>query len=228
MSDPCRHDGKQVLLVEGKDDCHVVLALCSHYKIPENFGVYQCENRQGVLTRLNALILAPDGKKAIGVVLDADDSIIFRWQQIIGKVRHHGYRFPETPSPNGTIVKNAGFPDLGIWLMPNNNDVGFLEDFLLEMANPKAIDFAKECVEKAQKGGVASFKEVHTSKAEIHTYLAWQDEPGKPLGQSVTSHALQPDTLIAERFAHWLAEVFDRKQGRGWKRMFGSFERVLS
>ena len=209
MDDPCRYDGEQILLVEGKDDCHVILALCAHYKIPKNFGVYQCDGWQSALKRLNALILAPDEKKAIGIVLDADDSIIIRWQKIIGKTAHHGYLFPDIPYSNGTIVKSAGLPDLGIWLMPNNNADGLLEDFLQEMVDLTAIELAKACVEKAQKSGVAAFNEVHRSKAEIHTYLAWQDEPGKPLGQSVTSHSLRPDTANAKYFVDWLVKVFN-------------------
>ena len=207
MHDPCQQDGNQVLLVEGKDDCHVVLALCALYKIPKNFCVFQCESRQKVLTRLNASILTPE-KKTIGVVLDADDSVDSRWQQIIGKIACHGYAFPSVPNSAGTIIKRTDLPDLGIWLMPNNNDVGILEDFLLEMSDPMAMRLAKECVQKAKEQKVALFKEVHRSKAELHTYLAWQDEPGRPLGQSVTSHALQSDTEIAHCFMTWLRTVF--------------------
>jgi hypothetical protein len=51
-------------------------------------------------------------------------------------------------------------------------------------------------------------KEVHYSKALIHTYLAWQDEPGKTLGQSITSHVLQ-ETEIAQAFVKWLMLLFE-------------------
>jgi len=33
----------------------------------------------------------------------------------------------------------------------------------------------------------------HKSKAVIHTYLAWQNEPGMPLGQAITARALNPE-----------------------------------
>jgi hypothetical protein len=28
MAEPCKHTGNKVLLVEGKNDCHVIFALC--------------------------------------------------------------------------------------------------------------------------------------------------------------------------------------------------------
>ncbi len=43
----------------------------------------------------------------------------------------------------------------------------------------------------------------------IHTYLAWQDESGYPLGRAITRQALRPQTEIAIRFAHWLTRLFE-------------------
>jgi hypothetical protein len=41
------------------------------------------------------------------------------------------------------------------------------------------------------------------------TYLAWQDEPGNPLGQAITNHVLQPQTEIAYNFTNWLNRLFN-------------------
>ena len=146
------------------------------------------------------------------MVLDTNQhGVTGRWQQIQRKIAHHHYTFPPTPDIDGTILPdhpNRDFPKLGIWLMPNNQDAGMLEDFLMKMAGSDAISVARECVKTAKQKGVTSFKEAHQSKAVIHTYLAWQDEPGKPLGQSVTSHALRPDTDIAYNFTDWLQRLF--------------------
>ena len=72
MKDFCKHEGKKVLLVEGKDDCHVILALCAHFNIPGTFGIYECGSDISLLKRLNALILQPDPPETIGIVIDAD------------------------------------------------------------------------------------------------------------------------------------------------------------
>ncbi len=211
MADICRHEGKNVLLVEGKADCHVVLALCQYHCLPEKFGIYQCENDIGILKRLNALIVKPDRPDAIGVVIDADNpDVAGRWLQIRQKIKIYNYSFPEIPDAGGTILcGDSAKPKIGIWLMPNNRNPGMLEDFLLEMANRDALAVALECVEQAKCKGATSFKPNHFSKAWIHTYLAWQDEPGKPLGQAVTAHSLEPDTEIANVFVRWLKELLE-------------------
>lgn len=198
------------MLVEGKNDCHVVLALCKYNALPETFGIYQCESDVGILKRLNALIIQPDPPKAVGVMIDADNpDVAGRWQQIQQKIKSHNYIFPKMPDPDGTILcDNPGKPVLGIWLMPNNQDPGMLEDFLIKLADQNAVSAALQCVEMAKSKGVTTFKDAHFSKSLIHTYLAWQDEPGKPFGQSITAHALKPDTEIANIFVEWLKELF--------------------
>lgn len=187
MSDICKSEAERVLLVEGKDDCHVILALAQYYQLAENFGIYECGSDERVLKRLNALIPSPDPVKpnAIGVVLDATQD---RWAQLTGKLAPHRYEIPAVSDPNGTILEgDETKPRIGVWIMPDNSNQGMLEDFLLPGIPAISVAVAREAVELAKKRKVATFKDAHHSKAVIHTYLAWQDEPGRPLGLSVTS-----------------------------------------
>ena len=203
-----RHEGPRVLLVEGRDDCHVVWALCNAYQVPETFGVYVCGNDVILLRRLRALIQRPESE-IIGVVLDADENVESRWQSIRDKLQNYPYRLPNAPDPGGTIVEAVeDLPRLGFWLMPNNVDPGMLEDFCRQLAPDDAIAYAEHCVTEAREKSFATFREVHRSKAEVHTYLAWQDEPGRPLGQSITARVLRPDTAIATTFADWLQALY--------------------
>jgi len=211
MKDICKQDTDKVLLVEGINDCHVVMALCKIHCVPDTFGIYECGSDDGVLKRLNALIISPNPPEVIGVMLDADNpsSVQGRWQSIKDKLRHYSYVFPNSPDVDGTVIQRiTDKPKLGFWLMPNNQDSGMLEDFCAELAEPESLAFARECVEQAQERNVTTFKEVHRSKAIIHTYLAWQDEPGYPLGKAITSQALSPRTDIALRFTNWLGCLF--------------------
>lgn len=208
MNDICKSEAERVLLVEGKDDCHVVLALAQYYQLEENFGIYDCGNDAKVLMRLNALIASPDPVKptTIGVVLDAAEG---RWAQLSSKIAPHGYKVPPTPDLNGTILEGDDIrPRIGVWIMPNNADEGMLEDFLLPGVPPGGAAVAEEAVELAKKKQVTTFKDAHHSKAVIHTYLAWQDEPGRPLGLSVTSKMLSAETPEAKRFVLWLCKLF--------------------
>lgn len=210
MSSPyCQYEGEQVLLVEGVNDCHVIMALCKAHNVPETFGLYQCGSDDKVLKRLNALILQPDAPKSIGIVLDADQGVNQRWESVRNKLRNYPYNFPANPDVNGTIIASATeLPKLGIWLMPNNQIQGMLEDFCLTMIDRQVQMYVTNTIVNAQQAGACTFKPVHFSKAVVHTYLAWQDEPGTPLGLSITKQALKPQTATALAFTTWLMQLF--------------------
>lgn len=213
MINICKQDTDKVLLVEGKDDCHVVMNLCQAHDVPENFGIYECGgvDKNKIFKRLNALIIRPNPPKIIGVMVDADESSSSRWQSIQDKLRNnnHEYAMPKTPDPDGTIIEAIeDKPKLGFWLMPNNQDSGMLEDFCAELADQNSLIFAEECVEEANKRHVTKFTPKDRSKAIIHTYLAWQDKPGNPLGQAITNQSLRPNTPIALTFTNWLRRLF--------------------
>lgn len=208
--DPCKHQGRRVLLVEGRNDCHVVMALCAAHDFPEIFGVYECGSDILAVKRLNALVSQPDPPEVIGLVLDADDSdATRRWQSVKDRLSHYPYQLPDKPTSSGILIDAIDDkPRLGVWLMPNNADSGMLEDFCYLLAEPEARSFAAECVDKAEAKKVTTFKAAHRSKAVVHTYLAWQDEPGQPLGQAITRQSLRSDEQIALQFIEWLRELF--------------------
>ena len=52
------------------------------------------------------------------------------------------------------------------------------------------------------------FKDVHRSKAKIHTYLAWQEQPGLPLGVSIKAKAFDSDAKLAHDVTDWLKTLF--------------------
>lgn len=209
---PCKYEGSQVLLVEGLDDCHVVMSLCASHEISETFSVYECGSDKKVLQRMNALILRPDIPATIGVLLDADTGIEDRWKSIRAKLEKHGYSVPPMPDSEGTIIvapKDEDKPKIGVWLMPNNTIQGMLEDFCSTMISEEALEYTRTCVHSAQEAGHCTFKVVHFSKAVIHTYLAWQEEPGRPLGQAITRAHLKSHTATARSFTQWLDRLFN-------------------
>jgi hypothetical protein len=210
VSELCKQDTDKVLLVEGDNDCHVVMALCVAHQVPQVFGIYQCGSDAGVLKRLNALIVRPNPPQTIGVMLDADNpSLTGRWDSVKSKLKHYSYVFPQAPALEGTVIESlAEEPKLGVWLMPNNQVSGMLEDFCAELAEPASLSFARDCVEQASIKDLSTFKMVHLSKSVIHTYLAWQDEPGSPLGRAITRQRLRPQTEVAVRFTNWLTRLF--------------------
>jgi len=58
--------------------------------------------------------------------------------------------------------------------------------------------------------GRTSFIDNHHSKAVVHTFLAWQDEPGMPLGQAITAKALDGNKPLAHNFSEFLKNLFKK------------------
>ena len=207
----CKEEGDQVLLVEGKDDCKVVYHLLNSRAIQKNFGIYECGSYEGILRRLNALISSSQKLHAIGVVLDANQKgVLPRWQSIKDKLKgRYSYAFPKAVSREGTVIESTDAePKLGVWIMPDNVGPGSLEDFFLKLVPEEELRVVDRAVKLGEEAGVARFKPVHRSKALIHTYLAWQDEPGSPMGLSITRGKLPSEGTSADIFVEWLQRLF--------------------
>lgn len=208
------HDGTRTLLTEGDNDCHVILALCKHYKVDKTFGFNACTSDDLALKKLTSLLARNDQVEIIGIVIDADNpNLASKWQAVKDRLQKSGINsIPEEPNQFGTIIPAAdGNPKVGIWLMPNNRLDGMLEDFCNELVdNPKCIEFVTKCVEDAKDFNYATFIEQHKTKAVIHTFLAWQNIPGMPLGQAITASILNPDNDLAQTFINWLNQLFNK------------------
>lgn len=93
--------------------------------------------------------------------------------------------------------------------MPDNQVNGMLEDFVAMLAADDVLMNRSEIVlQSLEDDNIQRYKAVHRPKAKIHTYLAWQDEPGKPMGQAITAKVLNPQSPIATVFVDWLNRLF--------------------
>ena len=78
--------------------------------------------------------------------------------------------------------------------MHDNTVPGILEHFLetLVPAGDDLYALVNSSVD-AIPPALRRFRDVDVPKAKMHTYLAWQDEPGRTLGQSITRRVLRAD-----------------------------------
>jgi hypothetical protein len=208
MSSP-PHD--KVLLVEGRDDREVVYQFCNHHGIA-NKALFTVKDKDGIESLLDDLRLRLRmDVSVLGVLVDADADPGTRWQQLASTVSPLGYRLPTSPVEAGTIVPPPGpnRPRLGLWMMPDNRVEGMLEDFLLRLTRDGDPLMARahgvvDAIPEAER----RFAIAHRSKAAVHTWLAWQAEPGTPLGQAITKRYLDPLRHPAPAFRAWLVELF--------------------
>lgn len=201
----------RILLVEGREDREVVYQFCNYHSI-NNRALFDVETKDGYERLRDDLMVRPlTGVKVIGAIVDADTDPHGRWHSLRSGLRDSGYiDFPNEPLEGGTIVPGmAGLPSIGIWLMPNNKLVGMLEDFLASLIREGDVllERAVSCVD-----GIPSeqrkFRDTYRSKALIHTWLAWQEEPGTPLGLAMTKRYLDADHALARQLLQWLLRLF--------------------
>lgn len=218
----CKDETSNLLLVEGKDDCHGIYQIAAKSGLGQSFGIWNGENDTGALARFGGLLLSSNKRPEIlGIVLDCDanddrngDAIARRWAQIQYRLRDLPYVVPSVPDSSGTIIQGPeGYPRIGVWLMPDNQGEGMFEDFLLRLIPAASLEFALESARAAKVRGHGSYKEVHESKAVAHTFLAWQDEPGKPLGIAIRAGMFDLESDTASRFIGWLRDLFRSSSG---------------
>ncbi len=201
-------EAKSVLLLEGSDDCNIISKFCEDNAIRADFGFCNCGGDNQVLHKLNALLKKSDPPEVIGVILDADQNIDERYQEIKAKVADF-YNLPKNMPKDGLVHLEKGLPKLGIWIMPNNQDNGALEEFYLELATDIDTAFIDNTIQEAEKKELTSFKSQHRKKAIMHTYFAWQDTPGMPLHAAINKIVLDNNAEIAHVFKGWLISLFN-------------------
>lgn len=181
----------------------------------ENFAVKS--NRGKALGKKELLALIPNvlqssDLQTLGIVLDADASAQSTWQSVRAILEKSGFSsLPSAPNPDGTIIEQPNLPKVGIWIMPDNQSPGEIEDFFLQMIPAenallhRAEGTVKDLIAQEQNLFPASDR----SKAQTHTWLAWQPEPGRSMGVALKSNWAEGQHPLAERLAAWFTQLFD-------------------
>lgn len=196
------------LLVEGVDDYHVTIQLLNEYKV-NAFNVMDCKGYSRVAEQFKPELVASDSKR-IGIIVDADGETGTggpenRWKSLRHILVECGYKdLPADMPPEGLIAEGGAKP-VGVWLMPDNRSIGMLEHFmgtLVPESDPlwgRALKVVSDIPPDDRK-----FKPQATCKAEVHTWLAWQADPGTPLGLAIKKKYLDPSTPTAQAFVDWV------------------------
>lgn len=201
---------QSVLWVEGKDDQHVVWSLLEHHRVPQVFRVRDLQGIASLLEALPVQLAKGSAVSRVGIVVDADTDVSARWDAIRGILARSGYReLPQHPSPEGTIVHQDERPTFGAWLMPGNATPGMLEDFAAALV--PAGDFLWTHAADVLNGipdEHRRFAAAHSPKAHVRTWLAWQEDPGAPIGLAITKRYLDAEAPSAQRFVAWIRRLF--------------------
>lgn len=228
------------LLVEGEDDQHVISNLLHEHNVdnwrldyqeqanvgPDKIAISYKKGVDPLLGDLEAELLRP-GQQCLGIVLDIDSpsddvpgGLQSRWDSVLNRIRRTGSVLDRLEGPG---VEGADFTlrqrerdlSLGIWLMPDNHSSGELEDFLIEMIpdDDEMLQQARHCLEGVPEE--YGYRVTDETKALVHTWLAWQVAPGKPMGGGVTAEFFDTNTDLAVRFVSWVEELFSDVSSSG-------------
>lgn len=217
-------DFNKILLVEGQDDKHVISNICR--KNPASFSVYRSYytievtlilhgtrfliSERGSFTEVRDAIeteIRGPGREAVGILVDADSDLKKRWDEVREAFPDY-IRVPSSPQPNGIIIETAGWPRTGIWVMPNNADVGELEDFVLQMmpANDSIWPLSQSYIDNISMAE-RKFSPDKTDKAKLYAWLSTRREPSR-MGAAINANGLETTGPLCQSFVSWLTRLF--------------------
>jgi hypothetical protein len=206
------------LLVEGKAETRLI-----PYLIESN-GIKWGDNKAEAIVRIDEfggveellkpgvieVVLKSSGLTHLGILVDADEVFANRWDSIRTRCKQAFPNLPELFPDTGLICVNDSGLRLGVWIMPDNKTAGMLETFLgflVPDTQDQLFQAAQGAVRNAKTLG-APYIDAHLSKANIYTWLAWQNPPGRQLHQAVNENILSPQSSRAQPFVSWFRDLY--------------------
>lgn len=199
------------LFVEGSDDQHAIGQLLVRrgfdpLALP---GFKESGSKKEVLRAIAVAVRAATGG-SVGFVLDANDDPQATWESAASHLRNVGVETPTEMPADGFWGESEDYGTrVGVWLMPDNRRTGALEAFLQDLIEEgdTLLPHAEDATRRAKKLG-ARFGGTAAPKAVLHTWLAWQKEPGRPYGVAIKARYFGASGPAADRFVTWFENVF--------------------
>ncbi|MCJ2035953.1 DUF3226 domain-containing protein [Methylobacterium sp. J-068] len=182
----------RVLLVEGPNDKFFFEAMCRSLGLstivkvasPQDIAGPKVFNNKGGIFKILPLLISQmnDGSIAsLGVIVDADTSATHGMgvektlELFAQKIEKDGFRDRRRVGDQGGYVfkNNDGLGDIGLWIMPDNQSEGMLENWVYSTARgSERADIAHAEKAIATLPGQIKFKEIHRIKAITSVWMS--------------------------------------------------------
>ncbi|MDM5179365.1 hypothetical protein PO883_19420 [Massilia sp. DJPM01] len=213
-----------ILVVEGKSDEAFYTELCSSLAIKASIKVAppkalggRANNKEGVFSLLPSMLnqLADGSLARLALVVDADFAsehglgFVRTYERVTNIVSHFGFSPIRRPNINGLLFQNSdGLHDIGLWIMPNNRDEGMLEHWIKASIVPGETQLMQDVEKIIDKLAAPKFKALHQIKAEVATWLALQEFPGRGMESAVKEKLLDETSLPFLQLVSWIKHIY--------------------
>lgn len=199
------------LVVEGADDLNVTFHLLKASGYDWNTSEVHIEDAKGKPKMLPQVSPTVKSYRRSAFVLDADIDVSATWRSLSGKLADAEISLPPGPQDGGTILSNHHHMGgkIGVWVMPDNQGHGTLENFLetLVPASDRLWPFACKSTRDAKEHD-SKYRDSDERTCCLHAWLSWQRVPGCPFGTAVTARFFDTDVEATHRFVAWFHSVF--------------------
>lgn len=204
MARPLSRQDDRVLLVEGSSDEHVIFHLCKSRDLDIEFITIDKRGAPNLINSIrNEINVA--GRKAVGIVLDANDNLPEKWNAVKRSISDADITRPDNIPNQGMIIKNT--PRVGVWFMPDNQSSGAIEDFVIDMIPERdpVWPLSMQYIDDVPR----DFLQANRQKAILHSWLATKTKPGL-MGAAISAGDFDTDGDLCDRFCNWLQRLFTR------------------
>ena len=190
------------MIVEGKDDKEVIRHLKLKCIPSVDFEIKQTEGINKLLDAIGPQLKA-EGRLALGILVDANSDPQARFQAICHRITKAG---KEKPDSYSQIVH--GPPRIGVWMMPNNQSPGELEDFISDLipSDDLVWPLAQEYI-TGIPAEIRRFRDGKILRAQVHSWLAARKEP-RQMGLAIGAGDLDINHQSARDLVGWLSDLF--------------------
>ena len=218
---------QNILIVEGEADRGFFEALCNTLQLgvsvevapPKQLGGTH-NSKEGVFNLLGTYRrqLNDGTVSRLAIIVDADaaehgQGFACTLRRVEKIVSEYGFSVPAAAptaaTAGGCLFQHSdGLNPFGLWIMPNHADDGMLEHWLSECVSQEQIALfhhAQACVDALP---TRLFKPLRRAKADIATWLAWQEKPGEGLYHCVEAGLLDETAQQYQALVSWLRAVF--------------------
>jgi hypothetical protein len=225
---------RSLILVEGTDDQnflnHILVSHGYQKKLPVIPGcfdvvkegrpeeaairIHSCDGFAKIPDALK-VAFRPDDLDGLAIVADMDRHDDMRWLSLRGTLASERYDLPNDLRRQGLVHVQPDLPSMGVWLMPDNAAEGMIETFAGKLVAPEDPGWLHaRSVIADLPDTVRRFQERYNDKALLHTWLAWQEEPGCRTGTAVSRKLLRADQPAATQFVEWVERWLAASAGR--------------